>query len=408
MNSHDNDQINATDYCFQSYEQKMAKKKRKKLICKSCVFGVAIVGLTVIVATFIRSGASADGIVSKLSGMTDDFLGSQAEQVEGNFSLSSNSQDTSDMPMVVVTDVSDMVERARASVVGIVTESYSRYEASGSGSGIIMTDDGYIVTNQHVIEDGDSITVNLDNGESYSAYLVGEDSFTDIAVLKIEAQELPYAILGNSDELRAGEAAIAIGNPTGMLMGTVTAGIISAVDRNIEVDGNQMTFIQTDAAINSGNSGGPLLNSQGQVVGVNTIKISAEEYEGLGFAIPINSVIPIVEQLINQGYISGRPFVGLNVNTISQMAAAFNRVPMGLYVTAVDENSSAYKIGIREGDIITAVGDVKVIDIESACSARNDYAVGETVELTIYRSGQYYNAEIVLSENNGDTDGYNF
>jgi len=308
---------------------------------------------------------------------------------------------------IYVKDVSAIVRMARQSVVGITSEVYSTFSQQSSGSGIILSENGYIVTNNHVISGGESISVTLDGGETYPAVVIGTDVLSDLAVIKIEADQLPVASFGDSDLVEAGQAAIAIGNPTGQLQGSVTAGIVSAVNRNVSVSGTVMNLIQTDAAINSGNSGGPLLNQYGQVVGVNSVKLGVRYgYEGISFAIPINTVKPIVEQLVERGYISGRPLVGVSCVEISKMASAFYSLPQGLLIEGIAPDSGLIAHGVAAGDIIIYVDGQRVSTLSDACALRNQYAAGETLTLSVYRKGKQYDLSITLLEQTGgDAEG---
>ena len=250
----------------------------------------------------------------------------------------------------------------------------------------------------------------MEDGTNYPAYLIGADAQTDIAVLKVETQQpLPAATFGDSDALRLGEPAIVIGNPGGLdLQGTVTSGIISATDRQITMDTNTMTLIQTDAAINPGNSGGPLLNKYGQVVGVTSSKISANGFEGLGFAIPMTTVKPIVEELIEHGYVSGRPLVGVACRRISPMAAAFYNMPQGLLVDQVASDSNAAAAGLQQNDIIAGIDGVAVTSVSEACILRNRHKAGESITLSIYRSGQLIELSFALNEQQSASTGWDF
>ena len=229
---------------------------------------------------------------------------------------------------LVGTTVSSVAAAVSDSVVEITTESvatstfFSNYVTTGAGSGVVFTSDGYIVTNNHVIEDANTITVTLHNGEIYTAELIATDSKTDLAVIKIDASDLTPAILGDSDALVIGEDAIAIGNPLGELGGTVTNGIISALDREVTVDGQKMNLLQTNAAINPGNSGGGLFNAKGELIGIVSAKSSGEDIEGLGFAIPVNDVKEVVVQLIENGYVAGRPSLGVKVYDVTSLQMA--------------------------------------------------------------------------------------
>lgn len=313
---------------------------------------------------------------------------------------------------VMVVDVSAMVEKASVSVVGILSESYgSAYGAvsSGTGTGIILSADGYIVTNHHVIEGGTLLTVVLSSGQTYEAKLVGSDAQMDLAVLKVDATGLTPAQFGDSDAVKVGQAAIAIGNPGGMdLSGTTTYGIISGINRSVEIGNYRMNLLQTDASINPGNSGGSLLNQYGQVIGVTNAKLAATGYEGIGFAIPINEVKPIVEELIANGYVSGRPVVGVSVSALSGMASSFYGLPRGLYVNSISREANAYEIGIRSGDIITELNGAPVTSITEALELRDACAVGQEVKLTIYRNRVYYEATIILEEQGLLGGDYNF
>lgn len=322
-----------------------------------------------------------------------------------------------------------IAEKVSPSIVGIQVNYYVQdfwfgaQQSSGSGSGIIIRSDGYILTNNHVIEDamgsgneiarGASIKVILPNqpDQSYDAKVIGRDERTDIAVLKIELSELPAVDIGNSDELKVGELAVAIGNPAGLeFMGSVTQGIISGLNRQIQVGtGQTLKVIQTDAAINPGNSGGALVNAKGEVIGVNTVKISGSNYEGLGFAIPINTAMEIANSLISDGYVKGRPQLGVSIDTrFNEELAKKCNVPMGLLVADVAPLSAAYNAGIKKGDIITQFNGVPVKTFNELETEKNKYKAGDIVTLKIYRiegndvsKGQYLDIELTLGEDKG-------
>lgn len=392
---------------YKSYDEIVAEKKRKGRIRRAitlatCLIVVSGVGI-IVVSDKDGFNQSGDLREYSASGNTQDD-----SATDEKFSME-NTKKPAGTGAVVVKDVRDVVAKVKPSVVGVVTESFADYATGSTGSGIILSSDGYIVTNNHVIEDGNNISVTLDSGESYSAYVIGKDAKTDIAVLKIEAENLPEAEFGDSDELVAGEAAIAIGNPMGLeLQGTVTAGVISAVNRNIMVGNSRMNLIQTDASINPGNSGGALINEFGQVVGVNSVKIRMENYEGLGFAIPSNTVKPIVEELIANGYVSGRPLVGISARVISPMAAAFYGLPQGLMVDSIEPSSSAAEKGLLKSDIIIGVAGVRVSSIAEACTLRDEHKAGDKLKLTIYRQGEKMEIDITLMEEARLGDSYNF
>ncbi len=292
--------------------------------------------------------------------------------------------------------VPQIVKKVMPSVVGITT---TTFQGEGSGSGIVFSTDGYIVTNQHVIDGAESITVTLSDETEYQANIVGQDEKTDLAVLKIKANGLTAAEVGNSDNLVQGETVLVIGNPLGeTLSGSTTQGIISALGREIEIDGRIMHYVQTDAAINPGNSGGPLVNSAGQVVGVTSAKISSSTTEGLGFAIPINVAVPVIEELINNGYVSGRPLIGISGENITAQTASIYNLPEGVYVRYVDPESGAYKGGILQGDIITGINGTEIKTISELNNQRDNFKAGDTVTLSVYRGGKTLEIKVVLGE----------
>ncbi|HAL74164.1 MAG TPA: hypothetical protein DCM45_03605 [Clostridiales bacterium] len=271
-------------------------------------------------------------------------------------------------------------------------------QAQAAGSGFILTPDGYIVTNNHVIAEAETITVVMDNGDVYDAELKGADPRNDLAVIKIEATSLPTVYLGNSSDLQVGELAVAIGNPLGELSGTVTAGIISALDRAITLDNQTINLLQTDAAINPGNSGGPLFNSFGEVIGINTAKTSETGVEGLGFAIPIDHAKPIIEDLINYGYVKGRTLIGISTRDInSQMAEAYN-LHVGVYIVEIVPDSPADKAGLQAKDIIIAANGQETLTIASLIAVKDTLKPGDEMVMTIMRGNKQMQITVVLKE----------
>ena len=269
---------------------------------------------------------------------------------------------------------------------------------SSSGTGVVLSENGYLVTNAHVVSGAQQVQVLLTDGRTFSAHLVGADSLSDLAVLYIEATDLIPAQFGDSTQLRVGDTVVAIGDPLGVsLRGTMTDGIVSAINRDVEVGGRTMTLIQTNAALNSGNSGGPLINCFGQVIGINTMKIGIFSddagVEGLGFAIPSATVKEIVDQLISQGYVSGRPALPLTGEWVSSFNQQFRRMPAGLYITSTPDHPQ-----IRATDILLYVGTTRVTKQEELNSALYAHQAGDTVTLTLYRDGRQYTTEIVLTE----------
>jgi len=303
--------------------------------------------------------------------------------------------------------VSDVAALVSESVVEITTESvmtnsfFSNYVTTGAGSGVIFTNDGYIVTNNHVIDNSNAIEVTLKNGESYPAELIATDSKTDLAVIKIKASNLIPAILGDSDALIVGEDAIAIGNPLGELGGTVTNGIISALDREVTVDGKKMNLLQTNAAVNPGNSGGGLFNQNGELIGIVSAKSSGTDIEGIGFAIPVNDVKEVVVQLIENGYVSGRPALGVSVIDVNsiQLAMQYGVRQYGVYIAEVIEGSAAEKAGLQSGDMFIAMDDLVIESFEDLSAALDSHSVGDAVTFQIKRDGRMIEVDVTLQEN---------
>ncbi|MBQ7889923.1 MAG: trypsin-like peptidase domain-containing protein [Erysipelotrichaceae bacterium] len=308
---------------------------------------------------------------------------------------------------LVGTTVSTVASAVSDSVVEITTESvatstfFSNYVTTGAGSGVIFTNDGYIVTNNHVIENSNAIKVTLRSGESYDAVLIATDSKTDLAVIKIEASDLHPVVLGDSDALIVGEDAIAIGNPLGELGGTVTNGIISALDREVTVEGQKMNLLQTNAAINPGNSGGGLFNAKGELIGIVSAKSSGTDIEGLGFAIPVNDVKEVVVQLIEHGYVSGRPALGVSVININslQYAMQYGVTQYGVYIAEVLEDSAAEKAGLQAGDMFIAMDDVIIESYNDLSSALDSHSVGDVVTFQMKRNGRIIEVKVTLQEN---------
>ena len=270
---------------------------------------------------------------------------------------------------------------------------------TGSGSGIIMTCDGYVLTNHHVISGATAVRVETAGGEAYDAALVGSDAFSDLAVLKIEAEGLPAAVFGSSAGLQVGDQVAAIGDPMGVeLRGTMTNGIISAINRDIVVEDRSMTLLQTNAALNNGNSGGPLIDQYGRVIGINTMKLSSRyvSIEGLGFAIPTDVAKPLVDELIARGYVAGRPALGITATAVAAQTSTFYNIPAGIYINSVDVNSDAARQGLLAGDIITAIEDTPVLTLDELNTVKNRFRAGDTVRLTIWRDGETLQVGVTL------------
>ncbi len=289
-------------------------------------------------------------------------------------------------------------------------------EPVGTGTGVIITEDGYIVTNAHVIYDsqngyGLASAIKVLLGEdTYEAEVIGYDTDCDLAVLKVDEKNLTAAEFGSSDDLKLGETVIAIGNPLGFdLMNTVTRGCVSGLNRNITINDKSMNLIQTDAAINSGNSGGPLINKYGQVIGINSSKMSSSYYgeasiEGIGFAIPSDEVSKIVDDIMNFGYVTGKPQLGISCQAVTETISQMYNMPMGVYVVDVTENSAAAKAGLKKGDIITAVDGTEVTTSEELTAQKNLHSAGDEIELTFIRNGEEMTATVTLDEMNASNN----
>jgi len=316
--------------------------------------------------------------------------------------------------------ITKVAKKVGPSVVGIrITtlkpmSSYSLFfgsqlgESQSEGSGVIISKDGYIMTNYHVVENADpkkslstntTLEVFLPDGREAEAKFIGGDSKTDLAVIKIELDNLTVAELGDSSELEVGELAVAIGNPLGMqFAGSVTAGVISALNRSVDTGDGVLNLIQTDAAINPGNSGGALVNSKGQVIGINTAKISITGVEGLGFAIPIDDAKPIIDQLIKYGYVKGRPFIGISGYEISEIISKRYGYPVGIYVSSVTPDSGAEKAGIKVGDVIVAMDGKVISTMAEVEEIKSKYKAGDTVDIVVVRNNKKLILKLTFSE----------
>lgn len=259
--------------------------------------------------------------------------------------------------------------------------------SEGTGSGIIISEDGYVVTNNHVIDGASSVKITLNTGSEYEAKIIGSDSKTDLAVLKFSPNEtLTVAELGDSSQIQVGEKAIAIGNPLGMeFFGSVTQGIISAVNRSITVDNRTMSVIQTDAAINEGNSGGALVNAYGQVIGINSVKIASSSVEGMGFAIPISEAKPVIEDLITYGYVKGRPVLGISARDVTQDMSMRQGWPLGVQIMSTQVGSGAEIAGLEQGDIIVKADGKDVKSFDDLTEIKDTHKPGEIMTLEVYK-----------------------
>ena len=367
------------------------KKKGSKVLLRvlACV-GVAALGF---------GGGLGGAVVASRAGLTGNQV--VVQQVER--STDATAAGSTDGTSMSVQQIASVVS---PSVVAITTEQMSSsqtwfggyYVQSGAGSGVIISQDGYILTCAHVVSGATSVKVQLNGSdESYDATVVGQDSTSDIAVLKIDATGLTPAVIGDSDALAVGEVAVAVGNPLGTLSNTVTDGIVSALNRQVTVQDNDMTLIQTDASISPGNSGGGLFNANGELIGIVNAKSSYSEAEGIGFAIPINTAMEIGRQLIENGNVA-RPALGVKIMDVTdaQTAQQLGVSTMGVYVVEVTKGSGADAAGVQAGDRVLAVDDTAVSDSSALKNYLKDKGIGDTVNLQVERDGKVLTLAVTL------------
>lgn len=367
------------------------------------LFASIVIG---IVTGIVTSAATTYLYINKVEQKTESSVDSNKSEIVTNNGTKYEITQVEN-PVVAIADV------AGKSVVGVTVRSVSNTVFGGTstsdseGSGIIYTADGYIVTNYHVIEDAISnqsiskVYVTLPNSdEEIEASIIGADSVTDIAVIKIQKEGLSAATFDDSNNLKVGELVVAIGNPLGReLAGSITVGYVSALNRTLTSNGRTYKLLQTDAAINPGNSGGELVSSSGKVIGINTVKIGATDVEGIGFAIPSNIAKPIVDELIKNGKIV-RPYIGISgISLDDNMAKRYNLVK-GVYVAKIESSSAAYNAGIKVGDVIVKIDDKEITTIEELNEIKNSKSVGDTVKITVYRDGK--NTEINVKLDSDD------
>ena len=304
-----------------------------------------------------------------------------------------------------VLSIEEIVAKNENSVVAIETESVAtdswlrQYVTQGAGSGVIYREDGYIITNNHVIDGANSIKVTLYNGKTYDAALVATDAQTDVAVIKINETGLTPVTMGSMNQVSVGSLAVAIGNPLGTLSGTATDGIISALEREITIDGKAMSLIQTSASINPGNSGGGLFDQYGDLIGLVVAKSSGSDVEGLGFAIPVDKVESVAKSLIKNGYVEGRPAAGIVIQdlTDSSTAMQYGVSLTGVYITDVT-GENAKKAGLQKGDMIYYVDDVKITDSSVLLKTIQDHKIGDTVTFTVVRGSDILKCDVQLED----------
>lgn len=360
------------------------------------------------------SGASEPAAVedSAETAQENGVESSAAEEKNGNISstvinVKTNSQATSMTPQDVYEQYVNAV--VAISNEGTTTNMFGQVsETASSGSGFIISEDGYIVTNNHVVAGAQRLTVIMTNGEEYDATVIGADAENDVALIKIDAEGLPTVSIGDSDSIEVGQQVCAIGNPLGELTNTLTVGYVSALDREINENGTPINMFQTDCAINSGNSGGPIFDMHGNVVGITTAKYSsrgnsyAASIEGIGFCIPINDAMDIVSDLLEYGYVKGRPSLGITCQAISSTVTQYYNFPTGIYVNSVQPGTAADQAGIQDGDIITAVDGTEVQSVTEFKALLKNYTAGDTATLSVFRSStaETFDAEVTFDEKN--------
>lgn len=382
---------------FTSEEEPLPKKKeRTKLLPLILAFVIGAGAMSVL--NFVALPKLVEREMGKISG-------SHVYQVAPNPSLSAEQAGDPGQSGRKLLSVVEISQKVGPTVVGVNTKVQRQTIfgttalESGSGSGIILSADGYIVTNNHVIDGASEITVLLSDGAEHQAVLIGADARTDLAVIKIEGTNFPAATLGHSSVLQVGELAVAIGNPLGNeLAGSVTGGYISALNRSITVDDQEFNLIQTDAAINPGNSGGALVNNYGEVIGINSVKMAASGVEGIGFAIPIDEAKPIIDDLIANGYVKGRPVIGIAGRDVTEQNSVYYGIPVGVYVVETSPYSAAERAGIKTGDVIVEFNGAKVKTMDELNKEKEKHIAGDTVELTIIRNGETMQIPLTLQE----------
>ena len=413
---------NGYQWDFNRYESASAPKPPKK---KSSGKGFKVfLGIIAAVLGCCVIALAAFGIMS----FVDGFHKTPADSNHGSYSQSQQeSQSKNETPplslqgkpdngeAVVSTDgklsATEIYKQVSPSVVGVVVYQYSQsFEPIGEGSGIIISADGYILTNAHVVKGAEAIRVVLYNEQEYDARLIGSDEQTDIAVLKIDETNLTAAELGDSSEIEVGETVYAIGNPGGIaLQSSFTNGIVSGLNRVITTQDSSyaMNVIQTNAAINPGNSGGALVNEYGQVIGITSSKLADVDYEGIGFAIPTATAIPIVQEVIEHGYVSGRAMLGITGKSIDSVEARYYNVPLGVQIVTINENGAFAGTEAATGDIITRFGSTEITSMEDLQACLAESTPGDTVEITLYRysatknNDRTFTVTVTLIENKG-------
>ena len=406
-------------YQYQPQQAKPPKKEKAHRAHRS-VWGrvlAAVLVVAVVAAGCLITAASVNSAWEKRSSADIAQMNAKISALEKQISDASKSNGDSISGSPVATSDGLTPGQVYAqnvdSVVTISCTIQSRVygqvaQGTSSGSGFIITSDGYVVTNHHVVENATAIKVIAHDGTEYSATVKGSDANNDVAVLKVDAEDLPPVTLGSSNDLVIGDMVVAIGNPLGTLSATQTVGYVSGTNREVTTDNTIINMIQTDAVINPGNSGGPLFNMRGEVVGITTAKYSGTttsgaSIEGIGFAIPIDDVLGIIGDLQNLGYVTGA-YLGVTVQDVDSEAASRYGLPSGAYVASVVDGGAADRAGVQPKDIITGIGDIQVTSMTSLTRALRSFKAGDTTTITVVRSGQTLTLTITLDERPQDLD----
>lgn len=383
--------IDTKNYAEDPWDKNQGDKSPKK---KGGMTGkiVALALVCALVGGFIGAGVSAAAKVNHTSMQISDREVAQVQtvKVDGKTQMSMSEVYASNVNSVVSINVSATTNYFGQTV-----------QTAASGTGFFITEDGYILTNHHVVDGASSVSVTLYNGESYDAKVIGSDEDYDIAVIKIDVTGATPVVLGDSSKLAIGESVAAVGNPLGELTFSMSEGIVSCVNRAINIDGTPFNMIQVDCSINPGNSGGPLFNSYGEVIGIVSAKYSSYSnttVEGIGFAIPIDDVLAMVKDIMTDGYVTNKPYIGITPqNMTAQMAQQYRYdVTQGVFVCSVEPGSAAEKAGLQMGDVITKIGDTAISDMNDLNAAKKSYRAGDTVTLTIYRAGGTKEVELTF------------
>lgn len=435
-NINESSEVNSmnNDYNGFSTDSGSTNKHKKNTAVKIAASLMAMVLVSAGSIGIYRQVSDSTSMIESVTELEDTSVNTENTKISSNAVIKNMSMITTEDNDGSVLTTEEVVEKVLPSVVGIESKftttssgnsgNYYNFggfgfgqnqqpqtsEATGTGTGVVITENGYIVTNAHVIYDSeygaglaDSISVLLNDDNTYDAEVIGYDTDCDLAVLKIQADGLVAAEFGNSDELKLGQSVIAIGNPLGFdLMDTVTSGIVSGLNRQININDKSMTLMQTDAAINSGNSGGPLINKYGQVIGINSSKMSASysetSIEGIGFAIPSNEAAKIVEDIMEYGYVTGKPQLGISCQNVTDTISRMYGLPMGVYITTVADNSAADKAGLQAGDIIIEVDGEVISTFDELTAKKNEHKAGESIDIVFVRNGEYKTVTVTLDE----------